>query len=520
MSERTLKRSPGKKMEQVSENNIGRKLIFEINRLTVPDLKHELPITTLKPETISNNKFINKLFRILSTSSYFSMIAWSPEGNVIEIKDEQKMVNDILPLYFKNKSFAHFVRQLNIYGFKKVRNYNNFLVAYSNPLFVRDNMSHFEEIKRNHTIKNRSIASTSPSTIRSNNKAVLIGETQANQSLIDKKKCLLKSSQTCTSTYLNKVFNKIKDLEIKVSSLDHASQNLLDYNSKLSSHINRKIQYLDQLELGITNMVQGYHSLNSARSQASFFDNLNIINAQEAEHPNQSNDLKKVNKKLLSKVRRPLSGKEISTTNNNSQTYPCAKSNSQYNFLSAKRQFIGKDCSPFSKPLFVIENRSITNDRNHYQIISSNNNNLNSDEIGQVTANSLFQIFGNELNMSQRDLNGLSTNPSLSHINLNDTEINSFMLNNKFSSFSSASTIDKHFKKAALLSYSSQSLTDSNNMIISGKFSRLDEISRHSSKGFFKSDKSIFGFKIKSAEDFYFQLNDNAETQEEKADLN
>ena len=59
------------------------------------------------------------------------------------------MTEVILPLYWKHKNYASFVRQLNHYGFKKEQKYSK-VEIFCNPLFTRGGgMLH--DIKRTYT---------------------------------------------------------------------------------------------------------------------------------------------------------------------------------------------------------------------------------------------------------------------------------------------------------------------------------------------------------------------------------
>ncbi|CAD8090545.1 unnamed protein product [Paramecium sonneborni] len=53
------------------------------------------------------------------------IIDFTDKGNAFVVKDQTKLSNDILPTHFKHHNFSSFIRQLNMYGFKKIRNVNN-----------------------------------------------------------------------------------------------------------------------------------------------------------------------------------------------------------------------------------------------------------------------------------------------------------------------------------------------------------------------------------------------------------
>lgn len=64
--------------------------------------------------------FISKLWGILSQQDYAHLISWSEKGSTFVVKDVGKFSRDVLPHYFKHSNFNSFVRQLNLYGFRKM----------------------------------------------------------------------------------------------------------------------------------------------------------------------------------------------------------------------------------------------------------------------------------------------------------------------------------------------------------------------------------------------------------------
>jgi len=48
-------------------------------------------------------------------------VCWAPGGDSFLITDVERFSETILPKYFKHSKFASFVRQLNFYGFRKIR---------------------------------------------------------------------------------------------------------------------------------------------------------------------------------------------------------------------------------------------------------------------------------------------------------------------------------------------------------------------------------------------------------------
>ncbi|XP_019856235.1 PREDICTED: heat shock factor protein-like [Amphimedon queenslandica] len=64
--------------------------------------------------------FISKVWSIVNDESILHLVAWSESGKTFLVLDEPRFSKDVLPKYFKHNNFASFVRQLNLYGFRKV----------------------------------------------------------------------------------------------------------------------------------------------------------------------------------------------------------------------------------------------------------------------------------------------------------------------------------------------------------------------------------------------------------------
>lgn len=66
-----------------------------------------------------SNRFVSKLFHIVDSDE--PAACWVPGGKIFLILDVQKFSETVLPKYFRHNKFTSFVRQLNLYGFSKLR---------------------------------------------------------------------------------------------------------------------------------------------------------------------------------------------------------------------------------------------------------------------------------------------------------------------------------------------------------------------------------------------------------------
>lgn len=49
------------------------------------------------------------------------MIGWTSSGDSFNIRQVGRFTEEVLPRYFKHRNFSSFIRQLNMYGFRKTR---------------------------------------------------------------------------------------------------------------------------------------------------------------------------------------------------------------------------------------------------------------------------------------------------------------------------------------------------------------------------------------------------------------
>lgn len=64
--------------------------------------------------------FLSKTYHMIDRCDP-SIATWSAAGDNFVVKNVEKFATDVLPLYFKHSNFSSFARQLNFYGFRKLR---------------------------------------------------------------------------------------------------------------------------------------------------------------------------------------------------------------------------------------------------------------------------------------------------------------------------------------------------------------------------------------------------------------
>lgn len=99
--------------------------------------------------------FLTKLWTLVEDSSTDDLIAWDLSGMSFHVYDQARFSKEILPLYFKHNNIASFIRQLNMYGFRKVVHIEAGSikcetddVEFYHPYFIRGQEDLLENIKR------------------------------------------------------------------------------------------------------------------------------------------------------------------------------------------------------------------------------------------------------------------------------------------------------------------------------------------------------------------------------------
>ncbi|KAI9310857.1 HSF-type DNA-binding-domain-containing protein [Dichotomocladium elegans] len=100
--------------------------------------------------------FISKLFKMVNDKRYQNLISWSLSGLSFLIIDSRLFSIHVLPEYFKHGNFSSFVRQLNMYGFRKINKtarskrgaQEDEVWEFSHPRFERDHPEGLCDIKR------------------------------------------------------------------------------------------------------------------------------------------------------------------------------------------------------------------------------------------------------------------------------------------------------------------------------------------------------------------------------------
>ena len=98
--------------------------------------------------------FLLKLVDLLDSPNLQDYISWSKDGKSFIIYNPTSFSKHVLPMYFKHNKLASFIRQLNLYGFRKAVTVDSAdhlfheSVVFQHPLFVKENPEFLPLIKR------------------------------------------------------------------------------------------------------------------------------------------------------------------------------------------------------------------------------------------------------------------------------------------------------------------------------------------------------------------------------------
>ena len=99
-------------------------------------------------ESASAALFLRKTYTMLS-SCPSDIACWSEDGLAIIVKDANKFALEVIPTIFNHNKFSSFVRQLNFYGFRKIRHETNDQHwEFKHPLFKRGDTKSIALIKK------------------------------------------------------------------------------------------------------------------------------------------------------------------------------------------------------------------------------------------------------------------------------------------------------------------------------------------------------------------------------------
>lgn len=116
--------------------------------------------------------FLSKLWALVDDPSTNDLIYWDETGHSFHVGDQMRFSKEMLPMYFKHNNISSFIRQLNMYGFRKVMASDSLSLKsekedleFAHPCFVRGQEVLLEAIKRKTSSQSQSIPTMSRSDV-------------------------------------------------------------------------------------------------------------------------------------------------------------------------------------------------------------------------------------------------------------------------------------------------------------------------------------------------------------------
>lgn len=145
--------------------------------------------------------FLKKTYHMVDTCDP-NIAIWSESGDAFVVKDPDKFASDVIPQFFKHNNFSSFVRQLNFYGFRKIKSD----VLRINPAAIEDE-SKYWRFKHENFIRGR------PDLLGEIRKANQINP--ANQHEVDQLKievCHLRQQMSSMSSEMSRLTSLVQQL--------------------------------------------------------------------------------------------------------------------------------------------------------------------------------------------------------------------------------------------------------------------------------------------------------------------
>ena len=104
-------------------------------------------IKTRKSSGTKVSKFISRLYEMINNTKNIETLTWTDSGSAFAIVNTDSFTINLLKKHFKNKNYSSFVRQLNLYGFRKKRDTGEIHV-YAHEYFLQASPEVLCEIHR------------------------------------------------------------------------------------------------------------------------------------------------------------------------------------------------------------------------------------------------------------------------------------------------------------------------------------------------------------------------------------
>jgi len=214
-------------------------------------------------EDHKNQTFTQKLYHILTLNS--PHVFWSQDGRYFIIPSPEKFSSEILPTHYSHCNFASFVRQLNMYGFRKLADMSQIgstSWCFEHSFFTRDSVD-FSKIERKVKTKTKAILPPSNAIVDIKKEAIVTSNAITSSSSTaaattgsypELKEILPKMNES--KELLNRFDNRIANLQNEnlklweeIAHIDDLAKSQEEINNKLLNFITSNIAYPSDVPL-------------------------------------------------------------------------------------------------------------------------------------------------------------------------------------------------------------------------------------------------------------------------------
>jgi hypothetical protein len=132
-----------------------------ISQTALAEIRPKNNINIPTPVPIAD--FVLKFYRFLEEETYPTVLKWSRKGNSFIICDLSFLTETVLPLVFRHANYQSFVRQINKYGFHKIRSeeteahYGRHVPEFRHPCFQSGRVDLLPLVQRKESSKAASV---------------------------------------------------------------------------------------------------------------------------------------------------------------------------------------------------------------------------------------------------------------------------------------------------------------------------------------------------------------------------
>ncbi|KAJ7442134.1 hypothetical protein B0H11DRAFT_2251583 [Mycena galericulata] len=218
----------------------------------------------------SATDFIKKLYKILGDEALQNVIGWTPQRDRFVVKDVEEFQNSVLPAMFKHSNFASFVRQLNKYGFRKVKNFDDVgknTWMFYHPDFQEDQRDALDKIRRNVPRPQKSSRPKSKISISPES-------SQANAESLHTEVASMRMQLGSIGTAVSEILSHVRLLE---HSFQEAESVALQRGRALAQH--------DKLVAGLVEYILRVNHVNigDLQGESSFDANINTVSLEQTQ---------------------------------------------------------------------------------------------------------------------------------------------------------------------------------------------------------------------------------------------